>query len=190
MITQAFAIVLAWAAFAQPAQAANVGSTSNAGKIIVTLSGDIVDGDAEKVRTVVETALDSGRLVAGIRLDTLGGKLVEAVKIADTVHEASMATAVDEAAECASACLIIFAAGVKKFAHYGARIGLNGASGTETAPSDIMTAVIARLFREMNVPTDIIDKMVATSPGQMTWLTPDELRSMGVTMVGRPALKP
>jgi hypothetical protein len=57
---------------------------------------------------------------------------MEAVKIADIVHEAGMATAVDEAAECASACFIIFAAGIGKFAHYGARIGLNGASGASS----------------------------------------------------------
>jgi hypothetical protein len=117
---------------------------------------------------------------------------MEAVKIADIVHEAGMATAVDEAAECASACFIIFAAGIGKFAHYGARIGLNGASGAsnkagrETVPADTVTAVIVRLFREMDVPTDIIAKVFVTPPQQMIWLMPDELRSMGVTMVSRP----
>jgi hypothetical protein len=193
MNKQAFAIVLGWAAFAQPAQAADIAtSTPKAGKIIVTLTGDIVDGDAEKVRRLIESAQDRGGLVYGIRLDSIGGKLMEAVKIADIVHAVSIATAVDEAAECASACFIIFAAGNGKFAHYGARIGVNGASGVsneagrESVQSDAIIAVIARLFREMDVPRDIIGRMVVTPSQQMMWLTPDELRSMGVTMVGRP----
>jgi hypothetical protein len=194
MLKQAFAIVLGWSAFAQPGQAANVASTtSKAGKIIITLAGDIVDGDADKVRRLIKAAQDSGRLVPGIRLDSLGGKLMEAVKIADIVRESGMATAVDEAAECASACFIIFAAGIGKFAHYGARIGVHGASdetGRETVQSGAATVVIARLFREMDVPTDIIGKMVVTPPEQMIWLAPDELRSMGATMVSRPALGP
>jgi hypothetical protein len=194
MNKRALAIVLAGLAFAQPAEAADVASsTSTAGKIIITLTGDIVDGDADKVWRAIKAAQDGGRLVSGIRLNSMGGKLMEAVKLADIVREASIATAVDEGADCASACFIVFAAGIGKFVHHGARIGVHGASdewGEETVESGAATVMVARIVKELDVPTDIIGKMVVTPPQEMIWLAPDEVRSMGAKIVGGPALEP
>src|SRR6185437_10016175 len=125
-----------------------------------------------------------------IRLNSVGGNLLEAIKIADVVRKAKIATAVLSGATCASACFIIFAAGNEKYAHYTAALGVHGASepnGEESVESGAATVSMARVVRELGVPASIIGKMVVTPPDQMVWLGPDELRSMGTNMLGKPS---
>jgi hypothetical protein len=159
-------------------------------KTIISLTGDIVDGDAEALRLAIQSANDTGKLVSAVRLASPGGLLIEAVKIADIVRYAKVATSVPNNAVCASACFVIFAAGSNKFASYTAQVGVHGASGEdgrETVGSGAATVTMARVVKELGVPTTIIGKMVVTPPEQMVWLTPDELRSMGTTMTGKPS---
>src|SRR5262249_40059644 len=71
-------------------------------------------------------------------------------------------------------------------------IGVHGVSddGQETTESGAATVAIARIAKELGVPSGIIGKMVVTPPDQMVWLTPDDLRSMGTTMTGKPVQLP
>jgi hypothetical protein len=46
---------------------------------------------------------------------------------------------------------------------------------------------MARAVKELGVPEKIIGKMVVTPPSDVVWLGADDLRSMGVTMIGKPA---
>jgi hypothetical protein len=126
-------------------------------------------------------------------LNSIGGNLGEASRLAQLVRDGNLSTAVAEGDSCASACFLVFAAGAAKFAEHGARIGVHGASdpsGKETIESGAATVLLARAIRELGVPAAIIGKMVVTRPNEVVWLTPDELRSMGATMVGKPALPP
>jgi hypothetical protein len=45
---------------------------------------------------------------------------------------------------------------------------------------------MARVAKELGVPPAIIGRMVVTPPDEMVWLSPQDLQSMGVTLVGRP----
>jgi hypothetical protein len=45
---------------------------------------------------------------------------------------------------------------------------------------------MARIVKDLGVPPAIIGKMVVTPPDKIIWLSPDDLRSMGVTMTGKP----
>jgi hypothetical protein len=49
-----------------------------------------------------------------------------------------------------------------------------------------LVPVIAAGAQELGVPASIIGKMVVTPPGQIVWLTPDDLRSMGTILTGSP----
>jgi hypothetical protein len=49
---------------------------------------------------------------------------------------------------------------------------------------------MGRVVKELGVPAGIIGKMVVTPPDEMVWLSPNDLRSMGVTMTGKPAQIP
>jgi hypothetical protein len=53
------------------------------GKTIILLSGEIAEGDADTLKAAIKTANDAGKLVSGIRLNSPGGNILEALKLAD-----------------------------------------------------------------------------------------------------------
>jgi hypothetical protein len=168
-------------------------ATAKDGKVIVTLVGEIADGDSEALKTIIRTVNNDGRIVAIMRLNSPGGSVSEGVKLADMIRFGKMVTSVVGASKCASACFIIFAAGTEKYVNYTASVGVHGASdqsGEESAQSSAATVTVARIVKALGVPPSIIGKMVVTPPDQMVWLTPDDLRSMGTTMTGKPAQVP
>jgi hypothetical protein len=97
---------------------------------------------------------------------------------------------VQNGARCASACFVAFAAGSQKFASYTANIGVHGAADADGQEAGDATVSMARIVKELGVSEGIIGKMVITPPGEVVWLGPDDLRSMGVTMTGKPAQTP
>jgi hypothetical protein len=122
-------------------------------------------------------------------LNSPGGNLLEGLKLADAVRFAKVATNVAGNATCASACFLIYAAGATKFANYSAQVGVHGASdkqGEESVASGAATVSMARAAKDLGVPAAIIGRMVVTPPNEMVWLTPQDLLSMGTTMVGKP----
>jgi hypothetical protein len=176
------------------ASAASITSTiSKDGKVIVSLVGEISEGDADTLKSVIKSANDSGHIVSAIRLDSPGGNLLEGSNLAGIVRFGKIATSVISGAKCASACFIVFAAGNPKHANYNASVGVHGASdegGRETVEAGAATVSMARLIKDLGVPASIIGKMVVTPPDSIVWLTPDDLRSMGATMTGKPAQVP
>jgi hypothetical protein len=153
------------------------------------LDGDIADGDGDAVEALMKETNDSGKLVAALRLDSLGGSLAESVKIAELVQRTKIAVVVGARGRCASACFLIFAAGNEKFVGYGASIGVHGASdkyGRITPRAAAATVSMARMVREFGVPPSIVEKLVVTGPDDIVWLNIDDLRSMGAVITGQP----
>jgi hypothetical protein len=162
-------------------------------KTRVDLVGEIVEGDADRFKAIVKEANDAQRIVVTIRLNSIGGNLLESVRIAEVVKFGRIATAVLSNSTCASACFIIFAAGQEKYAHYTARVGVHGASderGEETIQSGAATVKMGRVVQGLGVPAAIVGKMVVTPPSEMVWLSVDELRAMNVAMLGKPVQVP
>lgn len=158
-------------------------------RVVISISGEIVPGDADTFTAAVKNANSGGRFVAKVRLNSIGGNLFEGVKLVETIKTAKIATNVGHSAVCASACFLIFAAGSEKNASYGAQIGVHGASnpnGEETVQSGAATVSMARVAKELGVPPAIIGRMVVTPPDQMVWLSPQDLQSMGVNLIGKP----
>jgi hypothetical protein len=177
-----------------PAPAAELKSIAlRDGRIVVSISGELAEGDTGAFKAAVKSANDAGKFVGSVSLNSSGGSLLVGVELAELVKFAKMATSVGQGATCASACFLIFAAGETKFANYTAQIGVHGASdpsGRETAGSEAATISMARIARELGVPAAIIGRMVVTPPSEMVWLSPPDLQSMGTTMVGKPSQLP
>ena len=177
-------------AVVQSALAATVRSfVSKEGKAIISINGEIVQGDVQALKEAIRTANEANRLVSGIRLNSIGGNLRAGVEMAEIVRFAKVATVVANSATCASACFLIFAAGSEKFASHSAQVGVHGASdsdGSETVRSGAATVSMARVAKELGVSETIIGKMVVTPPSQMVWLSASDLRSIGATMTGKP----
>lgn len=181
--------LLAAAAISTAATAAKLTSvTTKDDATIISLDGDLAEGDADAAEALIRAANESGRLVSAVRLDSPGGSLAEAIKLADLIRRAKLPTIVAAGSRCASACFIAFAAGVEKFASYDASIGVHGVSdklGRETTQTEAATISMARIASSYGVPPRIIGQMIVTPAQHIAWLTPDDLRSMGAIMTGR-----
>lgn len=161
-------LLLTPAVFSDDGQSAEVKvGVGKSGQATIWITGEIVPGDADKFSQSVRQANDSGKFVANVRLDSPGGNLLEGVKIADAIRFGKTSTNVGKTAVCASACFLMFAAGSTKNAGYGAQVGVHGASGEngeETAASGAATVSMAKIAKELGVPSAIIGRMVVTSP--------------------------
>lgn len=155
-------------------------------KVIINLVGEIALGDRDALATEIKNTNALGRIVSGVRLNSPGGSLAEGMSLAQLVRTARISTSVPATARCASACFLVFAAGEAKYVNYSAEVGVHGASLRGGGESAEGTVLMARYVKELGVPEAIIGKMVITPASEMVWLSVDDLKSMGSTMVGKP----
>src|SRR6266404_6617953 len=174
---------------AEQASSATIRSIPAKRGVIIEISGQITDGDADVFIGEVKRANASGKTVENVQLNSTGGKLVEGAKLATAIRQGKISTAVGQGAVCASACFLAFAAGDPKFAGDGARIGVHRASlkgGQETVLSEAVTVSMGTFAKELGVPSGIVGRMLKTSPKQIIWLTSQDLHSMSVRLEGEP----
>ncbi|MBY6159312.1 SH3 domain-containing protein [Mameliella alba] len=106
--------------FAAMAQAADI-ALSEDGQGMgcqVRIDGALADGDADRLQELLAgLPMPDGTSPVGQRLclNSSGGALIEAVRMADIVAQRFMGTAVPEGARCESACAVLFLSG--RFAH-------------------------------------------------------------------------
>jgi hypothetical protein len=88
------------------------------------VQGEIVAGDFVKLRA----AIDSHPNVA-VFLNSNGGRVSEALRVAEYIRTRELATHLPARATCASACVLLFAGGAIRTADPTARIGVHMGSG-------------------------------------------------------------
>src|SRR5262249_41222392 len=140
------------------------------GAVVIRVFGRIVGGDAEGFAGAVKQVGANGKSIERIELDSPGGSLSEGARMALLVKASRISTSVPSRGVCASACFLVFAAGAKKFAGPGARIGVHKASeagGRETLTSADATHAMARFARELGVPSWVVERMQVTSAKQI-----------------------
>ena len=143
----------------------------------ISISGSIAPGDIDTLTASIKAANDAGKLVTSLRLNSYGGNLLEAIRVADWVRSAKISTNVGQSATCASACFLIFAAGETKYASMSARIGVHRASEKGIVSRDATTSM-ADVAKELDVPWSIIRRMINTPPDEIEWLSLADLRLM------------
>ena len=148
---------------------------------ILAASGEVRLGDDEQLHAALR-ALPPGTRLAALSLDSPGGDLEEGLRLATSVREARLPTMVGDGAKCASACVIVFAAGSHLFASTTALVGVHSASfrGVDTPDAQAATVLMARRLAEYGVPDAILGKMVTAHPSQIWWLSRSDLDSMRV----------
>lgn len=152
--------------------------------VAILARGPIVIGDFQRLGDFAGTMASADRIV-GIFLDSPGGNILEAEKIAGVIKALDMTAMVSSGSECSSACFLLFAAASRRIVDPDALIGIHSASegGQETLTSMAITTAMARDAAGLGVPDAIIGKLVQTPPGRTTWLTPSDLASMGVRIL-------
>lgn len=135
------------------------------------ITGGIKYGLARDIDTVLRAAPS----VVAITLTSPGGRIAEAAKIFDIVRDRQLDTVV--AAECASACTIIFAAGRNRFVLDEALLGFHGSyfPGMTKAELDDANAEIASLYRAAGFDGLFVGKALSIPPEQMWYPTKSEL---------------
>jgi hypothetical protein len=150
-------------------------------EVMIGGRGPIVRGDAARLELALASVPATKRLL-GLALDSPGGTVLDGAELARVVHERGLTVVVPTSSKCASACFLMLAAAPHRLVANDALIGVHGANddGQDTEVAMAMTTAMARAAGELGVPPVIIGKMVETSPSRVEWLTPADLRSMGV----------
>ncbi|MFO1183523.1 MAG: hypothetical protein U1E56_01895 [Bauldia sp.] len=149
----------------------------------VTAEGVIQYGDVYRLEDTVSAAERTGKAVSAIVVDSPGGRGVAAASMADFILKRHLPVVVPARAMCASACFLMFAAGEARVTAPSARVGVHSAALTPGGDAEEFGTALMRWYLEsLRVPAAILDKMVATAPKDISWLTDDDLQSMGGTI--------
>jgi hypothetical protein len=155
------------------------------GSYIITMSGSINHGDADKLRSLI---LSEIIYFTAIELNSPGGNLAEAIKISRIIQELKIATRVKQGGVCASACFLIWiageprqASGQRSSSKYG-NIGLhrpfiqNIQNNAEHARMQLQAQqYVSRFLEEYLLPRRLIDVMMSRASNEVYWLTDKDI---------------
>jgi hypothetical protein len=137
-------------------------------------------------------AKSDGPCAINVWLDSPGGDIDAAMKIGRLIHEARSCVRVGRFSRnarnsvCASACVLILAAGTNRSADASVGIhcpySLLGVD-TERAQARYLAALerIRTYLEEMGMPTRLYEEMMRVSAASVHWLTRDEKQQLGLT---------
>lgn len=162
---------------------------SNAANIY--FEGKIIRGDSKKISSIIHRYKG---IIVGIELDSLGGDVEEAIRIAGIVEKFQISSIVPKTKICGSACFFILIAGTIRMAsgievkdNPDAPFGLVGihrpflaemSSGHITKQQDVMRKV--RDYLDNNfISRKLTDAMMSRPSNDAYWLTYDDLAELG-----------
>ncbi|PZP27803.1 MAG: hypothetical protein DI603_20985 [Roseateles depolymerans] len=157
------------------------------GQVTLSLSGDgrslrlagpIGMGDGERLRAAL--ASDAASAVRRVELESPGGRLREAEKMADALRQRG--TASRAVGTCASACTLVFLAGQPRQMGLSGRLGFHRASTGTYNPvfEELANQQLAQSYRRLGLPQTMIDTTLAT-PSSGIWFAPSaDLQAHGL----------
>jgi len=159
----------------------------------VLISGKIEPGDTEKVNAFLSRVDQSATSALPIRigiayLDSPGGNVVEAMKIGRLLRSRQIGTFVTSDSLCASACVLVLAAGVHRAAagsveihsFYSTAILGTGDFAGANRQYDLLTKSVEEYLREMRVPRALLDEMIKVPHSMSRRLTLEDTISLGL----------
>ena len=148
------------------------------GIFAIVISGEIVEGDSEKFRR--EAAKHENAVII---LESPGGSTIEAISIGEAIRLRGFGTLVLNETECASACGLIWLAGVPRTLSRTARVGFHATYTDltgEPLESGVGNALVGRYFTLLNLPTRAIIFATEASPQRLNWLTSENASQTGI----------
>ena len=140
------------------------------------IDGTLASGSWQAFRTLI----DRNPGVAAVHLNSIGGRIFDADKIARLIREKRIDTQVVD--RCISACTIILLAGKERMASRLANIGFHqpdfpGMDGPMRAE---MIAGNSEIYREAGIAQPFIDRVMSTPPANVWYPSYDQLMQSGV----------
>lgn len=176
--------------------------------VSVRIKGDLVSGDAERLASVylgVKPMAGFYFYPRAIYLDSAGGDVLEAIKMADLIKYlgVSVATPPDAEGVCASSCFLLYVSAIERAATgidilrlhggkgYLGPVGIHrpyiknpsGGPAAAQRQEQIMAEMRAYLSKA-NVGGVLIDKMMSHASNDIYWLTEEDLRMIGTFSPG------
>lgn len=162
----------------------------------IVLKGEIRSGDYKKLESMYLSPLrgpqDFGAamlMTAPIHLDSKGGNVDEALKIADLINRLSRAVIVS--GTCASACSLLYMAGATRYVADNGRVGLHRIYFNPVYYQNL-PMVKARHLYEKNeqvfkeqmlkygLPQHLFEKMMRTPSDSVYWLNHEDVENIGM----------
>ena len=143
---------------------------------ILLIDGALASGSWQAFRSLI----DQHPAVKAVHLNSIGGRIFDADKIARLIRAKRLDTQVVD--RCVSACTIILLAGHERMANRLANIGFHQPDfpGTDGAMRAGMIAGNSELYREAGIAQPFIDRVMATPPAKVWYPNYDELMQAGV----------
>jgi hypothetical protein len=137
----------------------------------IVIRGVFREGSAFEIQNLLNVAPGVTALV----LDSSGGRLIEAEKVATLVKKRDLNTYVE--GNCLSACTYVFLAGKDRASTPNAKIGFHQPSfvGVDNAAQQSMTNSMLEKYRTALLPEWFIKKVGATPPTDMWYPSREEL---------------
>jgi ATP-dependent protease ClpP protease subunit len=132
---------------------------------------------------------DYGPLVT-VTLNSSGGSVAIAMQIGQYIRQRGYFTGVFQGQQCASACVLILAAGVRRFATSG-RIGIHRPRFNEeqfaslsldeaNARYNEMSTTVGSYLQKMGLPEKLFETMMSISSEKIRYLRPSETHDLGL----------
>jgi hypothetical protein len=164
--------------------------------VIIDAKGEIAFDEAKIFSTWLSTspAGVSHRPDFTVVLDSPGGNPYGAFDLGEIIRKAGGDTGTVENGVCASACVIAWAAGVKKSASATSHIGVHGArivddnanaAADKTAPvyEASTTLHIAQQLKLYGAPDNVVVKTMMTPSTDIYWLTREDVDAWSVKLI-------
>ena len=145
---------------------------------VIVIVGTISPGDNQKF---VNIALTTERAV--VALGSEGGNLREALEIGKAIRMKGFPTYVPPHGSCASACALIWLAGLPRYMSSSAQIGFHAVYVKESGVPEISApgnAIVGSYLNTLGLPEVAIRNLTSAAPSDMHWLTPNEALKFGI----------
>lgn len=148
---------------------------------IITISGEIVEGDQDKFLTLARKAPDSI-----VSLRSPGGLIDPAMEIGRMIWFSDMGTFIEEG-ECASACGLIWLAGNPRAISTNGKVGFHSVY-TETTKmlskeSSSGNALVGAYLGSLKLGSKVIEYATEASPRSMKWLTEADAKAIDLSVL-------
>jgi hypothetical protein len=163
----------------------------NAAEITLTHSGDhaniIIRGKIEYRDDEVFRSRVANESRALIGLDSEGGNVHAAVMIGTEIRMRAFATVVLPGWECASACALIWLAGIPRGLSYSKHggvgmVGFHAAQDVVTGEQSAANAVVGSYLGKLGLSDPAIYYLTNTPPDEIRWLMPDVAQRLGIAL--------
>lgn len=154
------------------------------GNGVLHLTGEIRPGDYDKLISAFKKNPQEFVTTQTVYLNSLGGSVSEAIKLANFIRETSRVTFIDDDAKCMSACFFLFVAGGNRLFDTG-KLGIHrpyydpsefktlSASKAREAYEKLDVRV-RQFLSDMRVPEEIVRQMFATPSSSIKLLSANE----------------